>query len=119
MTAIPAPVARRSWSEIFEVYELTALCIWVGTPTGPSRLTPCFDELGGAEYSSRSVFRSEEHTSELQSPDHLVCRLLLEKKKRHSRPTPKNSRQRKIISCAASWRVNCGGSNVSSRICRS
>src|SRR5258708_30140408 len=30
--------------------------------------------------------RSEEHTSELQSPDHLVCRLLLEKKK-NSEPT--------------------------------
>src|SRR5258708_29853767 len=29
-----------------------------------------------------TVLRSEEHTSELQSPDHLVCRLLLEKKKR-------------------------------------
>src|SRR5438876_4966580 len=29
----------------------------------------------------RSPFRSEEHTSELQSPVHLVCRLLLEKKK--------------------------------------
>src|SRR5258708_24770779 len=29
--------------------------------------------------------RSEEHTSELQSPDHLVCRLLLEKKKKKSR----------------------------------
>src|SRR5207244_8196513 len=28
--------------------------------------------------------RSEEHTSELQSPDHLVCRLLLEKKKNES-----------------------------------
>src|SRR5438552_18705515 len=28
-----------------------------------------------------STARSEEHTSELQSPDHLVCRLLLEKKK--------------------------------------
>src|SRR5258708_10672794 len=27
------------------------------------------------------LLRSEEHTSELQSPDHLVCRLLLEKKK--------------------------------------
>src|SRR5258708_27423325 len=27
------------------------------------------------------IERSEEHTSELQSPDHLVCRLLLEKKK--------------------------------------
>src|SRR5258708_33063056 len=29
----------------------------------------------------RPQWRSEEHTSELQSPDHLVCRLLLEKKK--------------------------------------
>src|SRR5574344_2664462 len=29
----------------------------------------------------QTVQRSEEHTSELQSPDHLVCRLLLEKKK--------------------------------------
>src|SRR5947208_8308949 len=28
--------------------------------------------------------RSEEHTSELQSPDHLVCRLLLEKKKQEA-----------------------------------
>src|SRR5690348_17691992 len=31
--------------------------------------------------SSRKRLRSEEHTSELQSPVHLVCRLLLEKKK--------------------------------------
>src|SRR5438552_5101872 len=30
---------------------------------------------------SAHAARSEEHTSELQSPDHLVCRLLLEKKK--------------------------------------
>src|SRR5258708_16684093 len=30
--------------------------------------------------------RSEEHTSELQSPDHLVCRLLLEKKKKNKKP---------------------------------
>src|SRR5258708_30942114 len=29
--------------------------------------------------------RSEEHTSELQSPDHLVCRLLLEKKKKNKK----------------------------------
>src|SRR5258708_31986792 len=32
-------------------------------------------------FGTRSA-RSEEHTSELQSPDHLVCRLLLEKKKK-------------------------------------
>src|SRR5438552_13216426 len=31
--------------------------------------------------------RSEEHTSELQSPDHLVCRLLLEKKKTNATTT--------------------------------
>src|SRR4051794_29597640 len=33
----------------------------------------------------RVCVRSEEHTSELQSPVHLVCRLLLEKKKKHSK----------------------------------
>src|SRR5258708_38797604 len=32
--------------------------------------------------------RSEEHTSELQSPDHLVCRLLLEKKQTLPIPPP-------------------------------
>src|SRR5258708_18832104 len=34
-------------------------------------------------YSTEKFPRSEEHTSELQSPDHLVCRLLLEKKKKY------------------------------------
>src|SRR6201994_3747343 len=33
-----------------------------------------------------SLFRSEEHTSELQSQSNLVCRLLLEKKKEHTLP---------------------------------
>src|SRR5690348_17996009 len=36
---------------------------------------------GGGGGSDGSRLRSEEHTSELQSPVHLVCRLLLEKKK--------------------------------------
>src|SRR5258708_25503140 len=34
------------------------------------------------EFMRSRKLRSEEHTSELQSPDHLVCRLLLEKKKK-------------------------------------
>src|SRR5437762_4778346 len=34
---------------------------------------------------NRSLTRSEEHTSELQSPMYLVCRLLLEKKKTHTK----------------------------------
>src|SRR5258708_18661296 len=37
-----------------------------------------------ARVPARQAGRSEEHTSELQSPDHLVCRLLLEKKNRSS-----------------------------------
>src|SRR5258708_12602409 len=46
-----------------------------------------WDYLSTKSYSHRlagnanRISRSEEHTSELQSPDHLVCRLLLEKKK--------------------------------------
>src|SRR5256885_6627218 len=42
-------------------------------------------ELSYAEQNERS----EEHTSELQSPCNLVCRLLLEKKKTHARLTPR------------------------------
>src|SRR5947208_10216392 len=43
---------------------------------------------------SGSGTRSEEHTSELQSPDHLVCRLLLEKKKKKNHTTNKSSPER-------------------------
>src|SRR5258708_29146257 len=47
--------------------------------------------LGGlAPFRTAHINRSEEHTSELQSPDHLVCRLLLEKKKKNNT----NTRQR-------------------------
>src|SRR5258708_14235127 len=35
--------------------------------------------LGGSACPGRYVFRSEDHTSELPPPDHIVCRLLLEK----------------------------------------
>src|SRR5258708_18674148 len=41
------------------------------------------DHDGNGIGSGRTA-RSEEHTSELQSPDHLVCRLLLEKKKKNT-----------------------------------
>src|SRR5258708_11835359 len=39
-----------------------------------------FDGIGLGAFQILAPDRSEEHTSELQSPDHLVCRLLLEKK---------------------------------------
>src|SRR5205809_6837480 len=69
-----------------DIYTLSlhdALPISQWTPPGSGRLTelsptllslaPFVDQL--------TVIRSEEHTSELQSRLHLVCRLLLEKKK--------------------------------------
>src|SRR5947208_6916338 len=40
---------------------------------------------------ARGRRRSEEHTSELQSPDHLVCRLLLEKKKKKNTKYAQNN----------------------------
>src|SRR2546429_6452442 len=49
--------------------------------------------------------RSEEHTSELQSRLHLVCRLLLEKKKNYQQPRlrPLNTRSRdRCTTCALS-----------------
>src|SRR5437879_6779783 len=65
---------------------------WSRTPTC-STAPGCFNGHGSAitsatqrqmvtEKSTPSVSRSEEHTSELQSPMYLVCRLLLEKKKK-------------------------------------
>src|SRR5262245_62689344 len=55
--------------------------------TGPLRVMN-----DGTTFLAPSSVRSEEHTSELQSLRHLVCRLLLEKKNaRSSRPSPLKS----------------------------
>src|SRR5437879_8976410 len=60
------------------------------SPLGPARLdaksSGSAADPGACHWRSTTVavirqFRSEEHTSELQSPMYLVCRLLLEKKK--------------------------------------
>src|SRR5258708_28273295 len=64
-----------------EIYTLSlhdALPIWAAgwDPRRGRRSAWRFPRFPG-----RTGRRSEEHTSELQSPDHLVCRLLLEKKK--------------------------------------
>src|SRR5579863_10713002 len=51
-------------------------------------------------------WRSEEHTSELQSPVHLVCRLLLEKKKTTHQKYPKllTNKSKKLSNLASSIR---------------
>src|SRR5258708_8681588 len=52
-----------------------SVLLWLGAAVAISLLIACVN------------CRSEEHTSELQSPDHLVCRLLLEKKKKFHHPS--------------------------------
>src|SRR5256885_16487119 len=71
-----------------EIYPLSlhdALPISCTTHSMPMNATPAFPRncirASRSSTSSRSSTRSEEHTSELQSPCNLVCRLLLEKKK--------------------------------------
>src|SRR5207244_9839914 len=59
---------------VSQTHELRVSQVTVGRPLGKLYLR---DQLG---FEPPAFLRSEEHTSELQSPDHLVCRLLLEKK---------------------------------------
>ena len=56
-------------------------------------------EMAEAQHPDLILMRSEEHTSELQSPMYLVCRLLLEKKKNPPPPPPTPPT---LISCAMS-----------------
>src|SRR5947208_4642032 len=62
----------------------------------PTRFCSACKRPAAAEACGPPILRSEEHTSELQSPDHLVCRLLLEKKKKKNTTThylqPDNTR---------------------------
>src|SRR5258708_33993810 len=60
--------------------------------------------------------RSEEHTSELQSPDHLVCRLLLEKKKNTNTPhAPPGPQQGLLVVGALPARYDPAAQAASSR----
>src|SRR5207244_9964255 len=69
--------------------------LYVNSPSNPTggvltrddltRLAEIARERNLWVISDEAYERSEEHTSELQSPDHLVCRLLLEKKKQQNK----------------------------------
>src|SRR5258708_31525884 len=63
--------------------EIYTLSLHDALPISPISVTtsPASRTDAGLVWSSHCTKRSEEHTSELQSPDHIVCRLLLEKKK--------------------------------------
>src|SRR5438309_11046151 len=70
-----------------EIYTLSlhdALPIRTGGSSG-STIRRSMEPRRTSTRCSRRGFRSEEHTSELQSQFHLVCRLLLEKKKKNQK----------------------------------
>src|SRR2546430_9977570 len=71
-----------------EIYTLSlhdALPICSAKRWLPNWLETCWAEIAST-VDWISLCRSEEHTSELQSQSNLVCRLLLEKKKKHNKP---------------------------------
>src|SRR5258708_10306336 len=76
-------IRRPPRSTLFPYTTLFRSCLGGGGGPGRARLlVHADDEIEGV---LGQPARSEEHTSELQSPDHLVCRLLLEKKKERYR----------------------------------
>src|SRR3989454_1701938 len=65
--------------------------IWAWPPSAVTCRSPSVPLISQSRFVPREGPRSEEHTSELQSPCNLVCRLLLEKKKKNHMtfiPTP-------------------------------
>src|SRR5207244_9686542 len=60
---------------------------WLRSPSKNSTVSTRCSSTRGHGAVLRRRPRSEEHTSELQSPDHLVCRLLLEKKNDNANDT--------------------------------
>src|SRR5258708_9293489 len=77
--------SKRCWSVVTKrIFRLMPPCL------RRSREVPCARGRLCDERWRHEPERSEEHTSELQSPDHLVCRLLLEKKKKYNITITKN-----------------------------
>src|SRR5690348_17649403 len=80
---------------------------WTRTPPEPaprrsaaptrSTAAKATTSSSAAPAATRSRARSEEHTSELQSPVHLVCRLLLEKKKKKKKKIQQDKKKDKLI----------------------
>src|SRR5258708_22079547 len=73
VSALPVLISSSRGPSMSPLMASTALMIKFSTTCWSCTRSP----------SMSGKLRSEEHTSELQSPDHLVCRLLLEKKKTH------------------------------------
>src|SRR5438552_12858369 len=81
----PTEIYTLSLHDALPIFWPVALddALWVTTTANNQR--DHADHLANLMHHEALQDRSEEHTSELQSPDHLVCRLLLEKKKKKTK----------------------------------
>src|SRR2546426_5595158 len=86
MGASNRPNARDHLLAVWGVQLTSRLSISVDDAPSSSAVVSCANR-----YASPTGLRSEEHTSELQSPCNLVCRLLLEKKKKKTKCSYKNA----------------------------
>src|SRR5690242_21336156 len=80
-------IRRPPRSTLFPYTTLFRSPIWVGYDFATGRQTLVTFFQRAERFLERPWVRSEEHTSELQSHVNLVCRLLLEKKKKIQQPT--------------------------------
>src|SRR5436189_4407455 len=85
-TLFPYTTLFRSWVQIFSATFNVVLTSFADNRQLVGILGRACDQLTVVR--ERGQYRSEEHTSELQSPMYLVCRLLLEKKNKKTTPVP-------------------------------
>src|SRR3712207_8098540 len=85
-TLFPYTTLFRSEWEVIDVEPTTVADLYKGYIVPLAAIGPVAQAIGfsvfGIPVPFMGTYRSEEHTSELQSRQYLVCRLLLEKKKR-------------------------------------
>src|SRR5437588_7541708 len=96
-----------------EIYTLSlhdALPISIATP--PTRCSACLRSTA-TRCASPTTARSEEHTSELQSHSDLVCRLLLEKKKKTEEHNKRNGQTEDYINNNNLNRCTADGNHTS------
>src|SRR3712207_8558714 len=76
------------YTTLFRSAQPTLVCRAYGCSSSGDTTSPAAPTVAGG-MAFRCAIRSEEHTSELQSRQYLVCRLLLEKKPAPVHPTPR------------------------------
>src|SRR3712207_7960573 len=82
-TVMTGPGSANPMGGQFVAMKTSGICVDDMVIKEPAAIKIAFGENPKRIYKSKNKMRSEEHTSELQSRQYLVCRLLLEKKKKY------------------------------------